>query len=163
VSDHHGLGAASRADRAEATLGTSVLGGVEVSTESFRRSQRGVLVARALLFALGFVVAAVGGLAWVMLSIGAVAHHFLFRTRQVLLATGDGLAVVTSTRNSCRLERAWPRGVPAKLYLTAGDPVADLSIDEWTARVSGIDLQSAEETIRAAGGEPVRSVRRPRR
>lgn len=161
MSDHCGFGSAARAAQARAVLASAVSASVEVTTGNFRRSQRLTLAARVVIFALGFALAVGIGPGWTVLSVGAVAHHLLLRTRQVLVATDDGLAVTTSGPRACRIEERWNVGARAEFSLSEGRPDVELTINNWTGRLHGIDLRHAEQVIRMGGGEPVRTVRRP--
>ena len=69
---HHGMAADAAVAAAAAEVGGPILAGVEVRTDDFRRSQRTVMAIRGLVFGTGFAIAFVGGLGWVLLSVGAV-------------------------------------------------------------------------------------------
>jgi hypothetical protein len=159
-SDRHGGGSDHRRRHIEQALGAETVDVVEVTTAAFQRSQRTVLVTRIAVFALGFALAFTVGVGWVVLSFGAVAHHFLQRSRQVLVATESGLHLVTVGPRSAQIVRQWTGATEATLTLRPGAPDIELTIDEWAARVSGVHLDSLESTIRAGGGEPLRVVDR---
>ncbi len=159
MTDHDGFGSPARAARARVTLDSALSGGVEVSTSAFRRSQRLTLAARVVVFAVGFAMAVGIGAGWAALSIAVVTHHLLYRSRQVLVATDDGLAVTTSGPRSCRVDERWNVGAQATFSLTEGQPDVELTIGTWTGRLHGIDFRHAEHVIRMGGGEPVRTIR----
>ena len=156
----HGLASARRVEHTREALGRELLAGAEVSTEAFRRSQRLALGVRIAVFCTGFAVAFVSGLGWVLLSIGAVVHHLMYRTRQAMVATENQLHLVTSSSRTTRVTHGWPGHVGATLRMTPGEPDIVVTVDDWEGRVSGLDLDPVESTIRAAGGEPLRIVDR---
>ena len=158
--DLHGLTSPRRVELTRDALGGEPLAGAEVTTEAFRRSQRLALGVRIALFCTGFAVAFVFGLGWVLLSIGAMVHHLIYRTRQALVATENELHLVTSSSRATRVTRSWPGRLGASLRLSPGEPDIVVTIDDWEGRTSGLDLDAVEKAIRTAGGEPLRVVER---
>ncbi len=156
----NGLGSGRQAARAAEVIGAELIAGAEISTDAFRRLQRGSLAVRASVFASGFVLAATVGLGWVVLSFGAVAHHFVSRSRQAVVSTRNGLHLVIASSRRAAVVAEWPALRGAELILRPGEPDIAIVIDEWRGRASGLDIEAIEATIRAAGGEPLRVVDR---
>ncbi|MDG2111669.1 MAG: hypothetical protein P8N02_03535 [Actinomycetota bacterium] len=155
-----GLPSERRAELTGEALGAELLAGAEVTSDAFRRSQRLAFAVRGLVFAAGFALALTFGLGWVLLALAAVAHHFLYRTRQALVATDTGLHLVTSGPRSTHRQRHWTARPSAQLTLRPGNPTIEIELDDWVGQTTGLDLDNVEATIRAAGGEPLRVIDR---
>ena len=160
VDPTHGLGSERRASRTAQALGAELISGAGVTTEDFRRVQRGALAVRAALFGSGFILGATVGLGWVVLSFGAVGHHFLSRSRQALVATRNSLHLVIAAARRAGAVAEWPGHLGAELVLRPGEPDVTVVIDGWRGIASGLDIEALEATVRAAGGEPLRIVDR---
>ena len=96
----------------------------------------------------------------VVLSFGAVGHHFLSRSRQALVATRNGLHLVIASARRAGAVAEWPGHLGAELVLRPGEPDVTVVIDGWRGIASGLDIDALEATVRAAGGEPLRIVDR---
>lgn len=155
-----GLASPRRVQLTAEAVGEPLLAGAEVTSDQFRRSQRLAFSVRAIVFATGFGVALTFGLGWVLLAAGAVAHHFLYRTRQALIAVDHRLCLVTSGTRSTHLQHEWQSRIEAEITLRPGNPDISVTIGDWTAQASGLDLEHLEAAVRAAGGEPLRVIDR---
>lgn len=141
-------------------LGTEVRAGVTVSDPCLVPAQRRELVARCALCATGFVLASLWGtLLPLGISVLAGWDHFARRRRSVLAATATGLHLVSVRGQRAELVRNWEVDVEARLILHTDKPEVPLELPEWTGVIHGADIERAERTIRAGGGEPVRLIR----
>ena len=141
-------------------LGTEVRAGVTVSDPCLVPAQRRELVARCALCAVGFVLASLWGtLLPLAISVLAGWDHFARRRRSVLAATATGLHLVSVRGQRAELVRNWEVDVEARLILHTDKPEVPLELPEWTGVIHGADIERAERTIRAGGGEPVRLIR----
>jgi hypothetical protein len=141
-------------------LGTEIRAGVTVSDPCLVPVQRKELVARCALCAAGFVLASL----WetlLPLAVSALAgwDHFARRRRSVLAATASGLHLVSIRGQRAELVRDWKVNVEARLILRTDRPEVPLELPEWVGIIHGADIERAERTIRAGGGEPVRLIR----
>jgi hypothetical protein len=57
------------------------------------------------------------------------------------------------------LVRDWKVNVEARLILRTDRPEVPLELPDWVGIIHGADIERAERTIRAGGGEPVRLIR----
>ena len=141
-------------------LGTEVRAGVTVSDPCLVPAQRRELVARCALCAVGFVLASLWGtLLPLAISVLAGWDHFARRRRSVLAATATGLHLISVRGQRAELVRNWEVDVEARLILHTDKPEVPLELPEWTGVIHGADIERAERTIRAGGGEPVRLIR----
>ena len=141
-------------------LGTKVRAGVTVSDPCLVPAQRRELVARCALCAVGFVLASLWGtLLPLAISVLAGWDHFARRRRSVLAATATGLHLISVRGQRAELVRNWEVDVEARLILHTDKPEVPLELPEWTGVIHGADIERAERTIRAGGGEPVRLIR----
>lgn len=141
-------------------LGTEVRAGVTVSDPCLVPAQRRELVARCALCATGFVLASLWGtLLPLAISVLAGWDHFARRRRSVLAATATGLHLISVRGQRAELVRNWEVDVEARLILHTDKPEVPLELPEWTGVIHGADIERAERTIRAGGGEPVRLIR----
>ena len=141
-------------------LGTEVRAGVTVSDPCLVPAQRREPVARCCLCAAGFVLASLWGtLLPLAMSVLAGWDHFTRRRRSVLAATATGLHLVSIRGQRAELVRDWKVDVEARLILRTDRPEVPLELPEWTGVIHGADIERAERTIRAGGGEPVRLIR----
>jgi len=141
-------------------LGTEVRAGVTVSDPCLVPAQRRELVARCALCAVGFVLASLWGtLLPLAISVLAGWDHFARRRRSVLAATATGLHLISVRGQRAELVRDWEVDVEARLILHTDKPEVPLELPEWTGVIHGADIERAERTIRAGGGEPVRLIR----
>ena len=85
--------------------------------------------------------------------------HFARRRRSVLAATENGLHLISIRGQKAELVRDWKVDVEARLILHADRPEVPLELPQWVGVVYGADIERAEQTIRAGGGEPVRVIR----
>ena len=141
-------------------LGTEIRAGVTVSDPCLVPAQRRELVARCALCAVGFVLASLWGtLLPLAISVLAGWDHFARRRRSVLAATATGLHLISVRGQRAELVRNWEVDVEARLILHTDKPEVPLELPEWTGVIHGADIERAERTIRAGGGEPVRLIR----
>ena len=141
-------------------LGTEIRAGVTVSDPCLVPVQRRALVARCALCAAGFVLASLlETLLPLAVSVLAGWDHFARRRRSVLAATASGLHLVSIRGQRAELVRDWKVNVEARLILRTDRPEVPLEIPEWVGIIHGEDIERAERTIRAGGGEPVRLIR----
>jgi hypothetical protein len=93
------------------------------------------------------------------ISVLAGWDHFARRRRSVLAATATGLHLISVRGQRAELVRNWEVDVEARLILHTDKPEVPLELPEWTGVIHGADIERAERTIRAGGGEPVRLIR----
>ena len=141
-------------------LGIEVRAGVAVSDPALVPLQRRELVARCAVCAAGFVLAAFWGTLLPLALSGLSGwDHFARRRRSVLAATENGLHLISIRGQKAELVRDWKVDVEARLILHADRPEVPLELPQWVGVVYGADIERAEQTIRAGGGELVRVIR----
>ena len=141
-------------------LGTEIRAAVDVGDPDLLPLQRRELVARCAVCAAGFVLASLWGtLLPLAISVLSGWDHFARRRRSLLAATASGLHLVSIRGRKAELIRHWEVDVEARLILHTDRPEVPLELPEWVGVVYGADIEGAERTIRAGGGEPVRLIR----
>jgi hypothetical protein len=141
-------------------LGTEIRAAVAVGDPDLLPLQRRELVARCAVCAAGFVLASLWGtLLPLAISVLSGWDHFARRRRSLLAATASGLHLVSIRGRKAELIRHWEVDVEARLILHTDRPEVPLELPEWVGVIYGADIEGAERTIRAGGGEPVRLIR----
>lgn len=161
------------ADRARARavellgeLGVTVRCAVAVTDAETARTHRRIMIVRVAAFAVGASLALAWGIGWLVIVAAVVGHQLLFNVHRLLAAGDDGLVLADIRFRRASIVAGWNPGTDATLVLRADSPqvqvIVEPSVDDhgvgppWTGHVSGNDIGNFEDTIRAAGGEPLR-------
>ena len=158
--------ALARAVELLSALGTNVRSAVVVTDVDTARSHRRVLFIRVAAFALGAALAIAWGIGWLLIVAAAVVHQLLFNVHRLLAATDEGLVLADIGFRRAAVVARWTSGTDATAVLRTNSPRVEVTVEPpidgrgvgepWTGHISGNDLAGFEDTIRAAGGEPLR-------
>lgn len=158
--------ALARAIELLGSLGVTVRCAVVVTDAETVRAHRRVMIVRVAAFAFGAALAVAWGIGWLGIVAAAVAHQLLFNVHRLLAATDEGLVLADIRFRRAAIVDRWATGTDASLVLRIDSPQVEVAIEAslddsgvaqaWTGHVSGTDLDGFENTIRAAGGEPLR-------
>ncbi len=147
-------------------VGVTVYCAVVVTDASTVGAHRRIMAVRVTAFALGAALAVAWGIGWLAIVAAAVAHQLLFNVHRLLAATDEGLVLADIGFRRAAIVARWRAGADADVVLRTDSPRVEVAIEAsldgsgvsqaWTGYVSGTDLNSFENTIRTAGGEPLR-------